>query len=79
MAVSVIPKSEFRRDENVIYGYGEVPAVCVEGPTGLMVMGWGLPGGEVTFSEREALKWAQAIDATIRRNMTSKAQLTFLE
>ena len=62
MATSVIPKSEIRRNDNIQFGYAEVPAVEVEGITG-----WGLPGGQVTFSESEALAFAKQLDADFKR------------
>ncbi len=70
MATSVIPKSVFRRDDNIRYGYGEVPAIEVEG-----VMGWGLPGGQVVFQEKEALNFARQLDAEIRTRLKDPQQL----
>ena len=70
MATAVIPKSEFRRNDNIIEGYGEVPAVDVEGITG-----WGLPGGIVTFREAEARVYAKKLDREIRKNLTNLNQL----
>lgn len=70
MAVPIVPKSECRRSYNIIFGYGEVPAVDVCG-----VMGWGLPGGEITFREAEARKMARKLDRKIRENMTDLNQL----
>ena len=70
MATSVIPKSEFRRNDNITFGYAEVPAVEVEG-----VMGWGLPGGVVTFSERFARNFAEQLDEEIRTRITHPSQL----
>jgi hypothetical protein len=70
MAVSTIAKSVMRNNDNIIVGYGEVPAVRVNGVTG-----WGLPGGIVTFREREAREYAAKLDAEIRRTMKSPAQL----
>ena len=70
MATSVIPKSVFRRDDNIRFGYGEVPAVEVKG-----VRGWGLPGGQVVFQEREALSFAQQLDTEIRARLRNPKQL----
>ena len=61
MATAIIPKSEIRRNDNIQVGYGEVPAVEING-----VIGWGLPGGHVTFSEREARTFAAQLDEIIR-------------
>lgn len=71
MATSVIPKSEFRRCDSITVGYGEVPAVDVNGVTG-----WGLPGGIITFSESEARKFASTLDQEIRKRLKSLDQLT---
>ena len=70
MAVSTIAKSEFRRNENIIVGYGEVPAVDVHGVTG-----WGLPGGLITFSEKEAIAYAKKLDKEIRARLDDPSQL----
>ena len=70
MATAIIPKSEIRRDDNIRFGYGEVPAVEVEG-----IVGWGLPGGQVIFSESEALEFAKKLDEEVRANMKNINQL----
>jgi hypothetical protein len=70
MATSVIPKSEIRRNDNIQVGYGEVPAVEVEG-----ILGWGLPGGLVTFSEAEARQFAAQLDTEIRQRLRNPRQL----
>lgn len=70
MAVSVIPKSEFRRSRNITIGYAEVPAVEVNG-----VQGWGLPGGLVTFREEDARLHARRLDEQIRLRMKNVGQL----
>ena len=75
MAVSLIPKSEFRKNENIVEGYGEVPAIYLIGPHGDFVTGWGLPGGKYTFREKEARAFARKLDAAIRRNMKSPDDL----
>ena len=75
MAVSVVPKSEFRRDDNIIEGYGEVPAVYLQAPDGSWITGWGLPNGDVTFREKEARAFAKKLDELIRQNMKSKEDL----
>jgi len=61
MSTAIIAKSEMRRNDNITVGYGEVPAVEVEGVTG-----WGFPGGIVTFSEEVAISWAIKLDKEIR-------------
>ena len=70
MAVAVTPKSEFRRNHNIIEGYGEVPAVEVDG-----VIGWGLPGGVITFSESEAREYAKRLDKALRHRVKHPNQL----
>lgn len=64
MAVATVAKSVFRQNDNIVVGYGEVPAVHYRG-----VVGWGLPGGEVTFREEIAIAWATRLDKVIRANM----------
>lgn len=71
MAVSTIPKSEFRRSKNIIVGHAVVPAVEIEG-----VQGWGLPGGEVTFSEKTARNYAKQLDKEIRSRTKDLRQLS---
>lgn len=72
MATSVIPKSEFRRDDNIRDGVGEVPSfICEE--TGRQ--GWGMLNGEVTYCENEARKFAGSLDREIRRTMKHPGQL----
>lgn len=70
MATAIIPKSEMRRNDNVIVGYGEVPAIDING-----VHGWGVPGGLVTFSEETAKKWATDLDRAIRAAIKDSNQL----
>jgi|SaaInlStandDraft_7_1057024.scaffolds.fasta_scaffold225349_2 hypothetical protein len=70
MATAIIPKSEMRRNDNVIVGYGEVPSVNING-----VQGWGIPGGLVTFSEETAIKWATDLDRAIRATIKGTNQL----
>ena len=65
MSAAIIPKSELRISHNIIVGYGEVPAIYVHG-----VLGWGLPGGLITFSEEEAIGKASELDRAIRARMT---------
>ena len=72
MATSVIPKSEIRRNDNIIDGYGEVPAfICEE--TGRQ--GWGLPGGHVTYDEAEARQFAGRLKAHLKRTVRNPKQL----
>jgi hypothetical protein len=75
MAVSVIPKSEFRKNENIVEGYGEVPAVHIVSPDGDIITGWGLPDGSVTTREKDARAFARKLDEVIRRNMRSTDDL----
>ena len=70
MATAVIPKSVMRINHNISVGYGEVPALRVNGLTA-----WGLPGGDITFSEEIALAWAEKIDKSIRANIRDVNQL----
>jgi len=70
MATSTIPKSEMRRNDNICFGYGELPAIEVEG-----VPAWGLPGGQVVFQEREALAFAEQLDTEIRARLKHPKQL----
>jgi hypothetical protein len=72
MATAVIPKSEIRRNDNISVGYGEVPAFDCE-ETGRL--GWGLPGGKVTFNESEARWWAGELNREIRRTLRDPSQL----
>ena len=71
MATSIIPKSEFRKNKNIIVGYGEVPSIVT--PEG--AEGWGLIGGLITFSEKEAIEHAYELDRSIRKRMTHVKQL----
>lgn len=71
MATSIIPKSEFRKSRSIIVGYGEVPEIIT--PEG--AQGWGLCGGIITFSEKEAIMYAKKLDATIRRKLRNLKQL----
>ena len=70
MAVATVPKSEMRRNDNIIVGYGEIPALYVNG-----VLAWGLPGGLVTFREKEARQYASKLDQEIRRSLSHPTQL----
>ena len=70
MATAVIPKSEARRNDNISVGYGEVPAVMVEEQ-----LGWGMPGGNVTFCRDRATSFAKDLDAEIRRTLKHPKQL----
>lgn len=71
MAVAVVPKSEFRRNENVIVGYGEVPSVIDQNGRS----GWGLPGGKIVYTVFEAKAYAKKLDDHIRKNMRNVSQL----
>lgn len=72
MATSVIPKSEIRRNDNIIDGFGEVPAfICDE--TGRQC--WGLPGGNVTYDEEYARQYAGRLKAHLRRTVRNPKQL----
>ena len=70
MSTAIVPKSEMRRNDNIIVGYGEVPAISING-----VKGWGLPKGRVTFSEEDAIEYATQLDKAIRQNLRNKEQL----
>ena len=70
MATATIPKSVMRIDHNVVVGYGEVPASDFEG-----ILCWGFPGGEVTFSEEEAITMATQLDKEIRARLRDPNQL----
>lgn len=71
MATSIIPKSEFRRNENITYGYGEVPGTYL--PDGSI--GWGLPGGIITKDRSEACRIAIELDAILKANIKSPSEL----
>ena len=71
MATSIIPKSEFRRNENITYGYGEVPGIYL--PDGSL--GWGLPGGIITSDRSEACKIAMELDSLLRAQINSPSEL----
>ncbi len=73
MAVATIAKSEFRRNENIVEGYGEVPAHECE-DTGKTV--YGLPGGLKTTCRESAIKFARSLDAEIRKHLKSVEQLS---
>ncbi len=67
MATAIVPKSEARRSNSIICGFGEVPSVLTK--TGQI--GWGLPGDTITFCEKEAQRAAQCLDTTIRTLMVT--------
>jgi hypothetical protein len=70
LATSIIPKSVFRRNDNITVGYGTVPAIEIEG-----VIGWGLPGGHVVFTEREATAFATQLDKDIQARLRHPGEL----
>lgn len=70
MATKIVAASEMRKNENIQVGYGEVPAIEVEG-----VAGWGLPNGRVTYLKSEAEAYAKCLDKEIRARLRSPAQL----
>ena len=72
MAVSTIAKSEFRRNDNVIEGYGEVPA-RVDEETGDTY--YGLPGGQKTTCREKAMAFAKKLDQEIRSHLKDLRQL----
>lgn len=50
--------------DDIRIGFATIKArVTREGPI------WTLPGGKVTVDPKEAKKWAERVDALIRRNM----------
>lgn len=65
MATAVIPKSVMRINHNISVGLGEVPAF--EDESGIIA--WGLPGGNITYSEEVALGWAIKLNATIKQSV----------
>lgn len=67
MATSITPKSELRRNDNVIVGYGEVPGIEIEGKPA-----WGFPGRKVTFCIDEAKAMARQLDELIRPALQRK-------
>jgi|TARA_B110000902_G_C13929683_1_gene445375 hypothetical protein len=71
MALSIIAKSEFRKSRSIIYGYGEVPEIVTEQGA----IGWGLMGGLITHSEKEAIAYAYQLDKEIRARMKHVSQL----
>lgn len=72
MATAIVPKSAARKNDNISVGYGEVPAMeCEE--TGKI--GWGLPGGSVTFCRDTAKSWAKKLDKEIRKHMKHPREL----
>jgi hypothetical protein len=71
MAVSINPKSEFRRVTSIQHGYGEVPVI--QTPEG--ELGWGLPGKMITFCYEEATAMAKKLDQIIRSNLSDPNQL----
>jgi hypothetical protein len=73
MATATIPKSVFRKNNNIEFGYGEVPAIEINGITG-----WGLMGGIITFSEKEARAHACRLDTEIRKRLRNRKQLLTL-
>lgn len=70
MATSVIPKSVFRINNDITVGYGTVPAVEIKG-----VLGWGLPGGQVVFTEKEATAFASQLNQEIKARLRDPRQL----
>ena len=72
MATATIAKSEMRKNNNIVFGYGEVPGVENE-ETGEVI--YGLPGGHSTQCENKALAFAQSLDKAIRANLKSTNQL----
>jgi hypothetical protein len=70
MATAITPKSVFRQNDNITVGYGDVPAIYIDG-----VLAWGLPGGQITFREKEAIAYATKLDQTIRANLKDVNQL----
>ena len=72
MAVKTLAASKFRKEgiDNIVLGYGEVPTVYKDGK-----LGWGLPGGYVTFDRDEAVIYARLLDKEIRDNMRDVSQL----
>lgn len=72
MATATIAKSEMRKNENIVYGYGEVPT-AIEEETGELL--YGLPGGRSTKCPKEAMAYAVILDKNIRSRLKSVTQL----
>jgi len=71
MATATVAKSVMRNNDNISVGYGEVPAIKIHGITA-----WGLPGGDITYSEEIALGWAIKLDSKIRAQIKDVTELT---
>ena len=56
--------AELYQSDDIIHGFGEVPAVVT--PEG---QGWMLPGREITFDRDEAEHHARRLDQLIQANM----------
>lgn len=70
MATPIIPKSEMRINNNMIVGFGELPAVVIDEEPG-----WGLPDGTVTFCRETAKDYARTLDQLIRANLKDSKRL----
>lgn len=76
MAVATVPKSEFRKNDNVIFGLGEIASTVVTDSEGNNeIVGWVHPNGTITFREREALEWAKQLDAWFKQRIQHPSQL----
>ena len=64
MSITIDPKSGLRRNDNIIYGYAEIPATRWKGQ-----IAWGLPGGHKTTSREEATRMAMQINDLICKHM----------
>lgn len=73
MAAPIVPKSEARITNNISVGYGEVPAVEIDGKTG-----WGLPGQAITYCRNEAKELAIKLDQTIRAAMQTSPRKSLI-
>lgn len=71
MSTSITPKSEFRTNHNIRVGLAEVPATIVDG-----TVLWGLPGGSVTSSRKEATAYAHKLADYLKRTVKDVSQLS---
>jgi hypothetical protein len=64
MAAPIVPKSEIRKSESIVSGYGEMPAVKTDKGTC-----WALPGAGLICCPKEAKKYAAKLDRMIQVNV----------
>jgi hypothetical protein len=71
MPTSITPKSEFRTNHNIRVGFAEIPAIIVNDD-----VLWGLPGGSVTRSRKEATAYAHKLANYLSRTVKDVSQLS---